>query len=66
MKIVGSGQWGVGSKTETTKKVRFSRKKGCDLGTVCLSNVLFMRLRNRPHVEAQFNFEHSIGKEVVH
>ena len=54
MKIVGSGQWGVGSKTETTEKVRFSRKKGCDLGTVRLSNALFMRLRNRPHVEALF------------
>jgi hypothetical protein len=55
MKIVGSGQWGVGSKTETTEKVRFSRKKGCDLGTVRLSNALFMRLRNRPHVEALSN-----------
>ncbi|MDK2810824.1 MAG: hypothetical protein PWR27_1533 [Petroclostridium sp.] len=50
MKIVESEQWGVGSKTETTEKVRFSRKKGCDLGTVRLSNALFMRLRNRPHV----------------
>jgi hypothetical protein len=67
MKIVESEQWGVGSKTETTEKVRFSRKKGCDmgavrlsnegcdLGTVRLSNALFMRLRNRPHVAALSN-----------
>jgi hypothetical protein len=55
MKIVGNEQWGVGSKTETTEKVRFSRKKGCDLGTVRLSNAFFMRLRNRPHVEALSN-----------
>ncbi len=55
MKIVESEQWGVGSKTETTEKVRFSRKKGCDMGTVHLSNALFMRLRNRPHVAALSN-----------